>query len=166
MCLCLCVWDGYFLWPVWHLTHAVTFIASFSVSLTTCSAAGTEKSATLSSAAHTQHRLCFCLPCSPTEAAAGEGDRPEDCGGRSQWCKLYSLKISIVCKEKKKKSMSACLPWTCGEGISVIPTCLGIHITPAASVVQPNTNLQQRWIPNTHPFKCAALITVPHTHFL
>lgn len=99
-CVCVCVsecacgWGGHFRWAAWHLTHAVaSILASFSVSLTCCSASGTEKSATLSSAAGTQHLLCFCLLCSSREAAAGEGDRPEDSGGRSQWCKLWSTKI-------------------------------------------------------------------------
>lgn len=95
---CACGWGGHFRWPAWHLTHTVaSVLASFSVSLTCCSASGTEKSATLSSAAGTQHLLCFCLLCSSREAAAGEGDRPEDSGGRSQRCKLRSTKIYVVC---------------------------------------------------------------------
>lgn len=152
-CVCVCVWGqaGHFLWPVWHLTHAVTSFASFSVSLTSCSASGTEKSGTLSSTAHTQHLLCFCLLCSPTEAAAGEGDRPEDSGGRSQWCKWCAPKIYLlsVCNTEKRVSCCAvivCIScvWPHGTGITVIPICLGIHIAPAASVVQPNTNLPSK----------------------
>lgn len=34
-----------------------------------------------------QTSSAFVSPCSPAEAAAGDGDRPEDSGGWSEWCK-------------------------------------------------------------------------------
>lgn len=64
----------------------------------------------------------FVSPCSPREAAAGEGDRPEDSGGRSQWCKSHSPKISVI---------QLCVCERASMGVLVISCvfCVGAHGT-------------------------------------